>query len=169
MAALTRFLHLATPSLPFQAIGDAQGLALAANESTCIFGEDVAFGGVFRATAGLREAYGPDRVFNTPLCEQGILGFAVGMAAMGHTAIAEIQFADYMFPALDQIHNEASKYRYRSGGQNNCAGLTVRMPCQAVGESLGCNNHANEILTGKRLRTYTAQCQVTAVIITHRV
>jgi 2-oxoisovalerate dehydrogenase E1 component beta subunit len=68
-----------------------------------VFGEDVAFGGVFRASVDLREKFGPDRVFNTPLCEQGIAGFAVGYAAMGRTAIAEIQFADYIFPAFDQV------------------------------------------------------------------
>jgi pyruvate/2-oxoglutarate/acetoin dehydrogenase E1 component len=55
-------------------------------------------------------------VFNTPLTEQGIAGFGIGLAAMGHTAIAECQFADYIFPAFDQIVNEAAKYRYRSGG-----------------------------------------------------
>lgn len=110
----------------------------------CVFGEDVAgLGGVFRATVGLLETYGPDRVFNTPISEQGILGFAIGMAAMGHTAVAEIQFADYMFPALDQIHNEAAKYRYRSGGQHNCGGLTIRMPCQAVGH--GGNYHSQSV------------------------
>lgn len=68
-----------------------------------VFGEDVGFGGVFRCTSGLRERYGKDRVFNTPLCEQGIVGFGIGLAVAGSTAIAEIQFADYMFPALDQV------------------------------------------------------------------
>lgn len=70
-----------------------------------VFGEDVSFGGVFRATSGLAEQFGRDRVFNTPLTEQGIAGFAIGMAAVGHTAIAEIQFADYIFPAFDQVKN----------------------------------------------------------------
>lgn len=69
----------------------------------CIFGEDVAFGGVFRCTVDLRERFGTHRVFNTPLSEQGIAGFAIGMAAVGHTPIAEIQFADYIFPAFDQV------------------------------------------------------------------
>lgn len=69
-----------------------------------VFGEDVSFGGVFRATSGLAEQFGRDRVFNTPLTEQGIAGFAVGMASVGHTAIAEIQFADYIFPAFDQVN-----------------------------------------------------------------
>jgi 2-oxoisovalerate dehydrogenase E1 component beta subunit len=98
-----------------------------------LFGEDVAFGGVFRCSVDLREEFGDDRVFNTPLCEQGIAGFAIGYAAMERTAIAEIQFADYIFPAFDQIVNEAAKFRYRSGGKFHCGGLTFRTPCGAVG------------------------------------
>ncbi len=78
-------------------------LALEKDPTACIFGEDVAFGGVFRCTVGLQEKYGKDRVFNTPLCEQGIAGFGIGMAMSGATAIAEIQFADYIFPAFDQV------------------------------------------------------------------
>ena len=69
----------------------------------------MAFGGVFRASVGLRDKYGPQRVFNSTLCEQGIVGFGVGLASIGCTAIAEIQFADYIFPAFDQIVNEAAK------------------------------------------------------------
>lgn len=68
-----------------------------------IFGEDVAFGGVFRCTMNLQKEFGNDRVFNTPLCEQGIAGFGIGLATVGVTAIAEIQFADYIFPAFDQV------------------------------------------------------------------
>ncbi|KDD73200.1 transketolase, partial [Helicosporidium sp. ATCC 50920] len=98
-----------------------------------VFGEDVSFGGVFRCTVGLAERFGRDRCFNTPLCEQGILGFAVGAAAEGCTPIAEIQFADYIFPAFDQIVNEAAKFRYRSGSSYNVGGLTVRTPYGAVG------------------------------------
>lgn len=103
------------------------------DESAITFGEDVAFGGVFRCSVGLREKFGENRVFNTPLCEQGIAGFAIGYAAMGKTAIAEIQFADYIFPAFDQIVNEAAKYRYRSGNQFDVGGLVFRTPCGAVG------------------------------------
>ncbi|TPX32919.1 hypothetical protein SmJEL517_g04102 [Synchytrium microbalum] len=117
----------------FQAINEAMGIALSTDETAVIFGEDVAFGGVFRCTMGLEEKFGKDRVFNTPLTEQGIVGFGIGMAAVGHTAIAEIQFADYVFPAFDQLVNEAAKYRYRSGAQFDVGGLTVRMPCMAVG------------------------------------
>ncbi|ELW70097.1 2-oxoisovalerate dehydrogenase subunit beta, mitochondrial [Tupaia chinensis] len=74
-----------------------------------------------------------DRVFNTPLCEQGIVGFGIGIAVTGATAIAEIQFADYIFPAFDQIVNEAAKYRYRSGDLFNCGSLTIRSPWGCVG------------------------------------
>lgn len=63
----------------------------------------MAFGGVFRCTLGLLEKFGKDRVFNTPLAEGGIAGFAIGLAAMEHTPVAEIQFADYIFPAFDQV------------------------------------------------------------------
>jgi 2-oxoisovalerate dehydrogenase E1 component beta subunit len=93
----------------FTAVNDAMRVALREDESAVVFGEDVAFGGVFRCTMGLREEFGEDRVFNTPLCEQGIAGFAIGYASMGKTAIAEIQFADYIYPAFDQIVNEGAK------------------------------------------------------------
>lgn len=119
----------------YQAINDGLSNILETDEKACVFGEDVAFGGVFRCTMTLQERFGGDRVFNTPLTEQGIVGFGVGMAAQGHTALAEIQFADYLFPAFDQLHNEASKYRYRSGGAEtfNSGHLVVRMPAGAVG------------------------------------
>jgi len=108
-------------------------IAMNSDDKAMVFGEDVAFGGVFRCSIDLREKFGSDRVFNTPLSEQGIIGFAIGMAAVGHTPIAEIQFADYVFPAFDQIVNEAAKYRYRAGSTWHCGGLTIRMPCGAVG------------------------------------
>lgn len=108
-------------------------IAMEKDPHACIFGEDVAFGGVFRCSTGLREKFGADRVFNTPLCEQGIAGFAIGLASMGVTAIAEMQFADYIFPAFDQIVNEAAKYRFRSGNQFDVGKLTFRTPYGAVG------------------------------------
>lgn len=76
---------------------------------------------------------GKDRIFNTPLAEQGIAAFGIGLAAAGATAIAEIQFADYIFPAFDQIVNEAAKFRYRSGNLFDCGKLTIRAPTGAVG------------------------------------
>ncbi|PZC75519.1 hypothetical protein B5X24_HaOG206009 [Helicoverpa armigera] len=116
-----------------QAINNAMDITLKNDPTAVLFGEDVAFGGVFRCALGLQEKYGNDRVFNTPLCEQGIAGFGIGLATAGATAIAEIQFADYIFPAFDQIVNEAAKARYRSGGQFDCGALTIRTPCSAVG------------------------------------
>ncbi len=112
-----------------QAINSALDITMAENAQACIFGEDVGyFGGVFRATSGLQEKYGRHRVFNTPLTEQGIAGFANGLAAFGAPAIAEMQFADYIFPAFDQIVNESAKFRYRSGNEFNVGNLTFRTP-----------------------------------------
>ncbi|OMO81096.1 DNA helicase, ATP-dependent, RecQ type [Corchorus capsularis] len=117
----------------YSAINQALHIALETDPRAFVFGEDVGFGGVFRCTTGLADRFGKSRVFNTPLCEQGIVGFGIGLAAMGNRAIAEIQFADYIFPAFDQIVNEAAKFRYRSGNQFNCGGLTIRAPYGAVG------------------------------------
>ncbi|EYC33495.1 hypothetical protein Y032_0002g828 [Ancylostoma ceylanicum] len=116
-----------------QAVNSALHIALAADDSALVFGEDVAFGGVFRCSVGLKDKFGEERVFNTPLCEQGIVGFAIGAAVGGSTAIAEVQFSDYIFPAYDQLVNEAAKYRYRSGDMFNCGALTVRATYGAVG------------------------------------
>lgn len=117
----------------FTAINNAMDIAMSKDPTACIFGEDVGFGGVFRCTMDLQKKYGAHRVFNTPLSEQGIAGFAIGLASNGATAIAEIQFADYIFPAFDQIINEAAKYRFRSGNQFDCGRLTIRAPYGAVG------------------------------------
>lgn len=117
----------------FQAINESMRLALENHKDAIVFGEDVGFGGVFRCTLDLRQQFGDERVFNTPLTEQGIAGFAAGAAAMGAKVIAEIQFADYIFPAFDQIVNEIAKYRYRSGGLFNVGSLVIRAPCGAVG------------------------------------
>ncbi|QDF75371.1 MULTISPECIES: alpha-ketoacid dehydrogenase subunit beta [Shewanella] len=112
-----------------QAINDALTIAMETDDKAVIFGEDVGhFGGVFRATSGLQEKFGRDRCFNTPLTEQGIAGFANGLASNGMTAIAEIQFADYIFPAFDQIVNESAKFRYRSGNEFDVGGITYRTP-----------------------------------------
>ncbi|GAA0847914.1 transketolase C-terminal domain-containing protein [Marinobacter szutsaonensis] len=112
-----------------QAINNALDTAMAADERVLCFGEDVGvFGGVFRATSNLQQKYGKARCFNTPLVEQGIIGFANGLAAQGSVPVAEIQFADYIFPAFDQIVNESAKFRYRSGDLFNVGGLTIRAP-----------------------------------------
>lgn len=112
-----------------QAINNALFTAMGSDEKVMVFGEDVGqFGGVFRATSNLQEKFGRGRVFNTPLVEQGIIGFANGLAAQGSVAVAEIQFGDYIYPAFDQIVNETSKWRYRSGGQFSVGSLTIRTP-----------------------------------------
>ncbi|KMU74319.1 2-oxoisovalerate dehydrogenase subunit beta [Coccidioides immitis RMSCC 3703] len=83
---------------------------------------------------GASTEFGSERVFNTPLTEQGIVGFGIGAAAEGFKPVAEIQFADYVFPAFDQLVNEAAKFRFREGATGgNIGGLVVRMPCGAVG------------------------------------
>jgi 2-oxoisovalerate dehydrogenase E1 component beta subunit len=112
-----------------QAINSALDITMAEYDNAVVFGEDVGiFGGVFRATSGLQEKFGRDRCFNTPLVEQGIIGFANGLASQGAKAIAEIQFADYIFPAFDQIVNETAKFRYRSGNEFNVGNLVIRTP-----------------------------------------
>ncbi|WP_088328462.1 alpha-ketoacid dehydrogenase subunit beta [Lacimicrobium sp. SS2-24] len=112
-----------------QAINNALITAMEENEKVMVFGEDVGhFGGVFRATSNLQQQFGRDRCFNTPLTEQGIIGFANGLASQGSVPVAEIQFGDYIFPAFDQIVNETAKWRYRSGGQFSCGTLTIRTP-----------------------------------------
>ncbi|KAL8771808.1 MAG: hypothetical protein Q9203_001855 [Teloschistes exilis] len=118
----------------YQAINGALTHALRTDERVLLFGEDVAFGGVFRCSMNLATEFGSERVFNTPLSEQGIVGFAIGCAAQGMKPIAEIQFADYVYPAFDQLVNEAAKWRYREGSTGgNIGGLIVRMPCGSVG------------------------------------
>ena len=99
------------------------------DDDVVVFGEDVGyFGGVFRCTEGLQAKYGSHRVFDTPIAEGGIIGVAVGMGAYGLRPVAEIQFADYVYPGLDQLISEAARLRYRSGAEFT-APLTVRMPC----------------------------------------
>lgn len=118
----------------YQAINSALRLALQSDDRVLVFGEDVHFGGVFRCTMGLGTEFGPARVFNTPLTEQGIVGFGAGLAAQGLKPVAEIQFSDFVYPAFDQIVNEVAKWRYREGRwAGNCGGLVIRMPCGVVG------------------------------------
>ncbi len=112
-----------------EAIRDAIDTAMEADERVVVFGEDVGyFGGVFRCTQGLQKKYGKSRVFDTPINESGIIGVAVGMAAYGLRPIAEIQFADYVYPGYDQIVSEAARLRHRSAGDFT-APLVIRMPC----------------------------------------
>ena len=101
-----------------EAINSAHDVMLARDPDTVALGEDIGyFGGVFRATAGLQKKYGPHRVIDTPIAEGGIMGVAIGMAAFGLRPITEIQFADYIYPAFDQIVSELARMRYRSAGE----------------------------------------------------
>jgi 2-oxoisovalerate dehydrogenase E1 component beta subunit len=94
-----------------------------------VYGEDAGyFGGVFRVTEGLQAKHGRARVFDAPISEGGIVGTAIGMAAYGLRPVVEIQFADYSYPAYDQIVSEAARLRYRSAGDFT-APITIRMPC----------------------------------------
>lgn len=111
-----------------QALNDALRLEMRRDPRVVVMGEDVGrLGGVFRVTVGLLDEFGPDRVIDTPLAEAGIVGTAIGMALYGLRPVAEIQFADFIYPAFDQIVNELAKYRYRSGGQYSCP-LVIRTP-----------------------------------------
>ncbi|MCU0725409.1 MAG: alpha-ketoacid dehydrogenase subunit beta [Planctomycetes bacterium] len=110
------------------AVNDALRTALRHDERVVILGEDVGkTGGVFRATDGLQAEFGEARVFDTPLAEGGIIGVAIGMALNGLKPVPEIQFLDFIYPAFDQIVNEAAKFRYRSGGEYPCP-LVIRSP-----------------------------------------
>ena len=111
-----------------QAINSALALEMRRNDDVVLLGEDVGkVGGVFRVTAGLYDEFGEDRVVDTPLAEGGIIGAAIGMALYGLRPVPEIQFADFIFPAFDQIVSEAAKYRYRSGGEYTCP-MVIRTP-----------------------------------------
>ncbi|MEO1426626.1 MAG: alpha-ketoacid dehydrogenase subunit beta, partial [Pseudomonadota bacterium] len=111
-----------------EALRSAMDVMMGRDDRVIVFGEDVGyFGGVFRCTAGLQKKYGKARCFDAPISESGIVGAAVGMAANGLRPCVEIQFADYMYPAYDQITQEASRIRYRSNGDFT-APLVIRMP-----------------------------------------
>ncbi|APF38115.1 alpha-ketoacid dehydrogenase subunit beta [Chelatococcus daeguensis] len=111
-----------------EAIRSAIDISMERDGKVVVFGEDVGyFGGVFRCTAGLQQKYGKTRCFDTPISELGIVGTAIGMAAYGLRPCVEVQFADYVYPAYDQIVSEAARIRYRSNGQFTCP-IVVRMP-----------------------------------------
>lgn len=123
-----------------QTIAQCLDEEMARDESVIVLGEDVGKrGGVFLATEKLFDKYGPDRVIDTPLSEAAIIGAAVGMAAHGFRPVAEIQFADYVYPGFDQLVTQAAKLRYRSGGQF-FAPMVVRMP--AGGGVRGGHHHS---------------------------
>ena len=110
-----------------QAVRDTLDELMAADERIMIIGEDVEEGGVFRATDGLLKKYGHDRVIDSPLAESSIVGVSIGASLNGLRPIAEIQFADFILPAVNQIISEAAKFRYRSGGDWSCP-IVIRAP-----------------------------------------
>ncbi len=111
------------------ALNSAMDVMLSRDPDVVVFGGDVGFyGGVFRVTEGLQKKHGEHRVFDAPIAEGGMLGVAVGMGAYGLRPVVEIQFADYIYPATDQLISEAARLRYRSAGEF-WAPLTVRAPC----------------------------------------
>jgi 2-oxoisovalerate dehydrogenase E1 component beta subunit len=111
-----------------QALNSAMDVMLTRDPNVLIFGEDVGFfGGVFRATDGLQKKHGIQRCFDTPIGESGSVGTAIGMGAYGLRPVVEIQFADYIYPAYDQIVSEAARLRYRSAGDFTSP-ITLRSP-----------------------------------------
>ncbi|MEC7760946.1 MAG: alpha-ketoacid dehydrogenase subunit beta [Pseudomonadota bacterium] len=111
-----------------EAIREAHDISMERDDRVVAFGQDVGyFGGVFRCTAGLQKKFGPSRCFDTPINESGLVGTGIGMAAYGLKPVVEIQFADYMYPAYDQIVSEAARLRHRSAGDFTCP-LVIRMP-----------------------------------------
>jgi len=117
------------PIVMVDAINKALDEELAANPKLLVYGEDVAGGkgGVFTATRNLTAKYGADRVFNSPLAESSIVGTAIGLAVMGYKPVVEIQFGDYIFPAMMQIRDELTMMRYRSAGKWKCPAV-IRVP-----------------------------------------
>jgi len=110
-----------------EAVRDAMLDEMKRDERVIVMGEDVGGGGVFRATEGLRDEFGPDRVMDTPLAEACIVGSAIGASLNGIIPIAELQFADFSHPAFDQIVSEAARLHYRSNGTWHCP-ITIRSP-----------------------------------------
>src|SRR6476659_5379538 len=112
-----------------QALNSAMDIMLARDPNVVVLGQDVGFfGGVFRVTDGLQRKYGEHRVLDTPIAEGAIVGAAIGMGVNGLRPVAEVQFADYIYPAYDQIVSELARLRYRSAG-DFFAPVTIRTPC----------------------------------------
>ncbi|MBT8038893.1 MAG: alpha-ketoacid dehydrogenase subunit beta, partial [Gammaproteobacteria bacterium] len=112
-----------------QAIRSAHDVMMERDATVVALGQDIGyFGGVFRCTEGLQKKYGEHRVIDAPIAEGGIIGTAIGMGVNGLRPVAEIQFADYIYPGFDQIVSELSRLRYRSCG-DFFAPVTIRTPC----------------------------------------
>ncbi len=139
------------------AIRSAMDVMMERDDNMVIFGEDVGyFGGVFRCTEGLQAKYGSTRVFDAPIAEGGIIGAAVGMGAYGLRPVVEIQFADYVYPGLDQLISEAARLRYRSSAEFT-APMTVRMPC-------GGGIHGGQTHSQSPESLFTHVCGLTTVL-----
>ena len=124
-----------------ESVNNALDTMLSKDNDVIMFGEDIGyFGGVFRTCDGLQEKHGKHRVFDSPLSEGGIAATAFGMGINGLRPVVEIQFADYIFPAYDQIVNEMAKVRHRSGGEFWCP-VTIRTP--AGGGIRGGHHHSH--------------------------
>src|SRR6201995_4160642 len=112
-----------------QALNSAMDIMLQRDPRVVILGEDVGcFGGVFRVTDGLQRKYGEHRVLDAPIAEGGIVAAAIGMGVNGLKPVAEIQFADYIYPAFDQVVSELARLRYRTAGEFTSP-VTIRTPC----------------------------------------
>ena len=119
-----------------QAVNLALARAMAEDANVLVLGEDVAAeGGVFRATDGLLKRFGPDRVLDTPLAENAIAGLSVGLAAQGFRPVAEIQFTGFIYPAIDQLVNHASRLRTRTRGRLSCPMVVGRRRAAASAPS----------------------------------
>ena len=139
------------------AIRSAMDVMMERDDNIVVFGEDIGyFGGVFRCTEGLQAKYGSTRVFDTPIAEGGIIGAAVGMGAYGLRPVVEIQFADYVYPGLDQLISEAARLRYRSSAEFT-APMTVRMPC-------GGGIHGGQTHSQSPESLFTHVCGLTTVL-----
>jgi 2-oxoisovalerate dehydrogenase E1 component beta subunit len=139
------------------AIRSAMDVMMERDDNIVVFGEDIGyFGGVFRCTEGLQTKYGSARVFDTPIAEGGIIGVAVGMGAYGLRPVVEIQFADYVYPGLDQLISEAARLRYRSSAEFT-APMTVRMPC-------GGGIHGGQTHSQSPESLFTHVCGLTTVL-----
>src|SRR3989337_4359901 len=110
-----------------EAVNDAMMEEMRRDPGVIVMGEDVGEGGLSRAAQGLLAEFGADRCIDTPLAESAIVGVAIGASLNGIVPIAEIQFADFIHPAMDQIVSEAARLRYRSNGTSGCP-ITVRAP-----------------------------------------
>lgn len=137
------------PIVMVDAINHALQEEMQRNERVIVYGEDVAGGkgGVFTATRNLTANFGPERCFNSPLAEASIIGTAVGFSAAGYKPVVEIQFADYIWPALQQIRSQMSTFRYRSNGEWGCP-MVIRVPCGGYIHGGLCHSQSIEAFFG---------------------